>query len=96
MRKRTALPQADGHLDLVPLIDCVFLILLFFMMTTRFTAEERTLAAVLPTGHGIGCPGRVPEPPPVIHLSAVPAGISADAGHASLELAAQALSLIHI
>ncbi len=32
MRRRLALAQVDEHVDLVPLIDCVFLILLFFML----------------------------------------------------------------
>ena len=31
-KKKRRLPQLDEHLDLVPLIDVVFLLLLFFML----------------------------------------------------------------
>lgn len=36
------LPQQDDHLDLVPLIDCVFLLLLFFMICGRLSSDQRT------------------------------------------------------
>ena len=45
--KRTQFPQQTDHLDLVPLIDCIFLILLFFMLVGRLsdrTTEQITLA----------------------------------------------------
>ena len=45
--KRHNLPQQSDHLDLVPLIDCVFLILLFFMLVGRLddrSTEQITLA----------------------------------------------------
>ena len=71
-----------GRPDLVPMIDCIMLLLLFFMMTTRFTAEEQTLAAVLaPNGPG---PTLV-EPPPVIRVVAYPAGARVDSDLATLE-----------
>ena len=34
--------QADDHLDLVPLIDCIFLLLLFFMLCGRMSSDTRT------------------------------------------------------
>ena len=34
--------QADDHLDLVPLIDCIFLLLLFFMLCGRMSTDQRT------------------------------------------------------
>jgi biopolymer transport protein ExbD len=43
LRKRRTLYllQADEEIDLVPLIDCVFLILLFFMLCGQLTTNDR-------------------------------------------------------
>lgn len=73
----------SGRPDLVPMIDCIMLLLLFFMMTTKFTAEEQTLAAVLaPNGTGTF---KTIEPPPVIRVVAYPAGARLDSDLATLE-----------
>jgi hypothetical protein len=42
------LAEDDGHLDLVPLIDCVFLILLFFMLCGRITVERSANQVTVP------------------------------------------------
>ena len=45
------LPESDAELDgpnMTPVIDMVFLLLIFFLCATRFDQEERELAAVLP------------------------------------------------
>ena len=47
-KRRMRLPQADDHLDLVPLIDCVFLILLFFMLVGRLSTDQRTEQITVP------------------------------------------------
>lgn len=47
-RKKRKLPQADEHLDLVPLIDCVFLLLLFFMLCGRLSSDMRTEQITVP------------------------------------------------
>lgn len=47
MRTRT-LPGEDGHLDLVPLIDCIFLVLLFFMLCGRISANNRSEQITVP------------------------------------------------
>ncbi len=48
-RPRRFIPSADdGHLDLVPLIDCVFLILLFFMLVGRITTDRRDEQITVP------------------------------------------------
>ena len=39
----------EGKLDLVPMIDCIMLLLLFFILTTKFSAEEKAIASLLPT-----------------------------------------------
>ena len=40
--------QALGALSITPLIDVVFLLLIFFLVATRFSEEERELDVVLP------------------------------------------------
>ena len=41
--------QALGSLSLTPLIDVVFLLLIFFLVATRFAQEDRELEVVLPS-----------------------------------------------
>jgi hypothetical protein len=69
---------ADGKIDLVPMIDCVMLLLLFFILTTKFTADEQQIAAMLPTDKGDAVTSdRTPvDPPTDINLVVVPSGIS--------------------
>lgn len=45
--KKRIVPGAD-HLDLVPLIDCVFLLLLFFMLCGRLSTDQRTEQITVP------------------------------------------------
>ena len=69
--------QSDGKLDLVPMIDCVMLLLLFFILTTRFVSEEKQIAALLPA-HGqsnVQLQNQVIIPPPEIHLVVSPADL---------------------
>lgn len=68
---------ADGKIDLVPMIDCVMLLLLFFILTTKFTADEKQLSALLPTNQGQsnGPPVTI-IPPQDINLVVTPTGIS--------------------
>lgn len=47
-KKRRRMPQLDEHLDLVPLIDVVFLLLLFFMLCGRLSADMRTEQITVP------------------------------------------------
>ncbi len=41
--------RAIGSLSITPLIDVVFLLLIFFLVTTRFAEEEREIDLQLPT-----------------------------------------------
>lgn len=41
--------QALGSLSITPLIDVVFLLLIFFLVATRFAEEEREIEIELPT-----------------------------------------------
>ncbi len=68
----------NGKIDLVPMIDCVMLLLLFFILTTKFTADEKQIAALLPS-HGQAIPLNkepVIPPPQNINLVVTPTGIS--------------------
>jgi len=53
--------RSSGVLNLTPLIDVVFLLLIFFMLTAQFTAE-RVLPIDLPTAAGAPITA-APEPP---------------------------------
>lgn len=68
---------ADGKIDLVPMIDCVMLLLLFFILTTKFSADEKQISALLPTNQGTAITEHTPpviEPPKDINLVVTPAG----------------------
>lgn len=47
-KKKSFKPTLDGGLDLVPLIDVVFLILLFFILCGRLTVDQRTEQITVP------------------------------------------------
>jgi hypothetical protein len=64
-----------GKLDLVPMIDCIMLLLLFFILTTRFTSEEQAIASMLPTDKGTGQPTtKTPVPKQEAKICIYPAG----------------------
>ena len=69
---------SDGKIDLVPMIDCVMLLLLFFILTTKFTADEKQLSALLPTNQGQSVATSATDfiPPRDINLVVTPSGIS--------------------
>lgn len=62
----------EGRLDLVPLIDCVMLLLMFFILTSTFDVEERILSALLPEGGSISEPKPVSIPPPTVRIALLP------------------------
>ncbi|GDY11248.1 hypothetical protein LBMAG53_01250 [Planctomycetota bacterium] len=67
-----------GRIDLVPMIDCIMLLLLFFMLTTKFTSEEKSISSILPTNKGNSPPAKptqVVEPPQTIQVVITPAGL---------------------
>ena len=45
---KTHPPEEEDHLDLVPLIDCVFLLLLFFILCGRISFDQRTEMITVP------------------------------------------------
>lgn len=51
----------DLVVNLTPLIDVVFLLLIFFMVTTTFLDPEREIDVDLPTAQSAGEPDRAPD-----------------------------------
>jgi len=48
MAKKRNMMVPDAELDLVPMIDCIFLLLLFFMLCGRITMDQRTEQITVP------------------------------------------------
>jgi biopolymer transport protein ExbD len=46
--------DAPGSLELTPMIDMVFLLLIFFLVATTFHQEEREIEIALPVAHAAG------------------------------------------
>lgn len=42
----------DVPMDMTPMIDCIFLLLIFFILTTKFTPDEKAIASLMPTDKG--------------------------------------------
>jgi hypothetical protein len=72
-----AKPQEDGKIDLVPMIDCIMLLLLFFILTTSFKPDDKAIAALLPTDQGQDKdpPKTKVIPPEEIRITVVPEGM---------------------
>jgi hypothetical protein len=67
---------SEGKLDLVPMIDCIMLLLLFFILTTKFTTEEKTITSLLPTDKGQSASTATKvDPPQTINICIYPAGM---------------------
>ncbi len=75
----TATADADDKVNMIPLIDCMFFLILFFMLVTKFTPVEQAIASVLPTDKGPrGMPAVVENLP--INIAIYPTGIERGAG----------------
>jgi hypothetical protein len=68
---------AEGKLDLVPMIDCIMLLLLFFILTTKFSSEEKSISSLLPTDKGqmASTPKDIVKPPEQVNICIFPAGL---------------------
>ncbi|MBA3685285.1 MAG: biopolymer transporter ExbD [Planctomycetes bacterium] len=76
----SASAELDDTVNMIPLIDCMFFLILFFMLVTRFTPDEQAIASVLPSNQG---PGDRGDPTllenPQINIAIYPAGL--ERGH---------------
>lgn len=48
MKMHIAMPEEDDEIDITPMIDCVFLLVLFFMVTSSFIEEAKAFKITLP------------------------------------------------
>ncbi len=62
--------EADGKLDLVPMIDCIMLLLMFFILTSTFRSEEQRISSLL-SAQGQG-PGTPVEQPQIVRIAILP------------------------
>ncbi len=70
------MPASDDNQDvdsgLTPMIDIIFLLLIFFLLTTVFVPEERVLSALLPTDIGEHRDPVVLQPPQDVMVAVFP------------------------
>ena len=66
----------ESRLDLVPMIDTIMLLLLFFILTTKFSAEEKVISSLLPTEKGTGTSSEPIPIPDEINLIITPEGFA--------------------
>jgi hypothetical protein len=78
MRRRPPPEPNLPPIDLTPMIDCVFLLLVFFILTMRFSPDDLQIAALLSQrggGQGMG----MPAPTPTTVLAILPDGLPINA-----------------
>lgn len=85
---RQTVTPASAAVDWTPLIDIVFLLLIFFILTTTFKPDIVMLGALMPAqGQATAPPRDIPLP--TVRISVVPAGIDLHADEATYERWAQ-------
>lgn len=63
-------------LDMTPMIDCIFLLLIFFILTSKFTPDEKAIASLMPTDKGQAAAASAsPIPKEQVNIKLFPAGM---------------------
>ncbi|MBH05700.1 MAG: hypothetical protein CMJ20_05205 [Phycisphaeraceae bacterium] len=70
IRSRASLEPPKITLNLTAMIDVIFLLLIYFVVTANFTPGEGILTANLPRGSGTASPMEPPTPPLDIYVTA--------------------------
>lgn len=74
--------ENDGETkgDMTPMIDIIFLLLIFFILTTKFVPDEKFIASILPTHLGLGNPisSEEIELPDDVNILVYPVGMPRD------------------
>jgi biopolymer transport protein ExbD len=71
--------EREQKLDMTPMIDVTFLLLIFFLCTIKFKTLEGKLSAFLPKDLGVNSPRVDPSPKIQIGLKVISAGTKLDA-----------------
>lgn len=72
--------------DMTPMIDIIFLLLIFFILTTKFVPNEKAIANLMPTDKGQAATSPpVVEPPEDINIRIWPFGMPLTAGVQELD-----------
>jgi biopolymer transport protein ExbD len=83
----------EDTVNMIPLIDCMFFLILFFMMVTKFTPEEKAISSLLPTDKGqASSASSAPTPKEQVNIAIYPAGMQK--GFQPSEYAAQLDAMI--
>ena len=73
--------QEDVKGDMTPMIDIVFLLLIFFLLTTKFIVPEKKISQLLPTNKGQASSSPpVVEPPKDLNILVYPEGYARGMG----------------
>lgn len=68
--------DTDDRVNMIPLIDTMFFLILFFMLVTKFTPDEKAITSLLPTDKGQSSgPSTSPVPKEQINIAIYPAGM---------------------
>lgn len=90
-RLRTAVSAIETPLDLMPMIDIVFLLLVFFILTMTFKPDEKVLSALMPAEGQNAISKPVDIPLPEVLIALVPHGLTQHHSEADYEQIAHAL-----
>jgi hypothetical protein len=67
----------EDRVNMVPLIDCMFFLILFFMIVTKFTPDEKAIASLLPSQGQGGTPiTDIVVPPQQVFIAVHPDGLA--------------------
>jgi hypothetical protein len=77
--------QDEQRCDMTPMIDLIFLLLIFFILSARFVAPEQAIQALLPRDGSGPVQSMLAEPP--IQVRILPDAVSAGAGPHQLQAA---------
>lgn len=86
--RQTVTPNTPT-VDFTPLIDIVFLLLIFFILTTSFQSVDKMLSAMMPSQGQVALPSTLP--PPTVRIIVLPAGIERHGSEADYETRARDL-----
>lgn len=86
--------NSEDRVNMVPLIDCMFFLILFFMIVTKFDPDEKAIASLLPTDKGqlAMTPSKAIAPVDQVNIVIYPEGM--EKGHQPSEYRNQMQALL--